>query len=134
MFGLLIADDDTSSRIRLANLLLDEGYEVRTTSSAARVIDEILKNLAKVVILGSRIGGLAATELLPILKKCKPDVKVIVASEETSLPAARRLRREGIFYHLVKPVSAEDREEVRQVVQCAFENLKATRYQAQAGA
>ncbi len=32
-------------------------------------------------------------------------------------------KREGIFYHAFKPVSGEDREEIRQAVQCAFQML-----------
>ncbi|MHB8765542.1 MAG: response regulator [Deferrisomatales bacterium] len=123
MFALLIADDDASDRARLAALLADEGYDVVTTGSAASVVEGILKNVAKVVILGGRLDGLSAAELLPVLKKCRGDVKVIVAGDETSLPVARRLRREGIFYYLLKPFRVEDGEEIRQVVQCAFENL-----------
>lgn len=122
MFGLLIADDDVANRTRLAGLLEQEGYAVVSTDSVAHVIEGILKNAAKVVILGGRIGGFAVTEVLPILKRCQDDLRVIVASEETSLPLLRKLRREGIFYHLLTPQSTEDWEEVRQVVQCAFEN------------
>jgi DNA-binding NtrC family response regulator len=124
MLGLLIADDDVSSRVRLTNLLLEAGYDVLTTDSAANVIEGILKDMAKVVILGGQVGGLAVADLLPVLKKCKADLKVIIASEEASLPMLRKLRREGIFYHLVKPLNLDDWEEVQQVVRCAFENLK----------
>jgi len=122
MFGLLIADDDAGSRARLDELLGEEGYDVVSTGSAARAIERVLKDGARVAILGGRVDGLAVTQLLPVLKKCKADLKVIVASEEPSLAVLRRLRREGIFYYLVTPLGSEDGDEVRQVVQCAFEN------------
>ncbi|MDW7712343.1 MAG: response regulator [Deferrisomatales bacterium] len=124
MLGLLIADDDAGSRIRLAELLRQDGYDVVTTHSAAHAIEGVLKDLARVVILGSSVDGLSATQLLPVLKKCKADLKVIIASEEPPLDVVRRLRREGIFYYLVKPLGSEDGDEVRQVVQCAFDNVK----------
>ncbi|GAB4284811.1 MAG: response regulator [Deferrisomatales bacterium] len=127
MFALLIADDDPASRQRLASLLMEEGYDVFTTDSVADVIEGILTQLTQVVILGTRIGGTALIELLPVLSRCKGEFKVIVASDETQIAAVRRLRREGIFYLLAKPVDAEDGEEVRQVVQCAFETLKSRR-------
>jgi hypothetical protein len=38
----------------------------------------------------------------------------------------RKLRTEGIFYHALKPVDAEDREEIRQAVACAFKNIEKT--------
>ncbi|MEW6488784.1 MAG: response regulator [Thermodesulfobacteriota bacterium] len=124
MLGLLIADDDAGSRMRLAEMLREEGYDVATTHSAALAIEGVLKDLARVVILGGSVDGLSVTQLLPVLKKCKADLKVIIASEEPPLEVVRRLRREGIFYYLVKPLGSEDGDEVRQVVQCAFEQAK----------
>jgi hypothetical protein len=35
----------------------------------------------------------------------------------------RKIRSEGIFYHALRPVSAEDREEIRLAVECAFKNV-----------
>ena len=124
MFGLLIADDDVDSRARLAKMLIDEGYDVVVTDRASHVIEGILKDMARVVILGGQVDGLRASDLLPVLKRCKSDVKVIIASGEESLPALRKLRKEGIFYHFVKPIRVEDSDEVRQVVQCAFGNIR----------
>lgn len=124
MLGLLIADDDARARTRLAGLLREDGYDVLTTDSAAQVIDVILKNVARVVILGTQVGGLSVADLLPILNKCKAGLKVIIASEEVSLPILRRLRQEGIFYHLLKSFAEEDQGELRQVVECAFEDLR----------
>jgi DNA-binding NtrC family response regulator len=124
MLGLLIADDDAGARIRLAEMLREEGYDVVTTHSAAHAIEGVLKDMARVVILGGSVDGLSVTQLLPVLKKCKADLKVIIASEEPPLEVVRRLRREGIFYYLVKPLGSEDGDEVRQVVQCAFEKVK----------
>jgi len=124
MLGLLIADDDAAARDRMGEWLRGEGYDVVSTDSAAHAIEGVLKESARVVILGGHVDGLDMTELLPVLKKCKADLKVIIASEEPPLAVLRRLRKEGIFYFLVKPLGTEDNDEVRQVVQCAFENLK----------
>ncbi len=124
MLGLLIADDDAGSRTRLAEMLREEGYDVVTTHSAAHAIEGVMKDVARVVILGGSVDGLSVTQLLPVLKKCKADLKVIIASEEPPIEVVRRLRREGIFYYLVKPLGSEDGDEVRQVVQCAFETVK----------
>ena len=125
MLSLLIADDDASARAMLGNLLLEAGYDVLTTDSAAQVLEVILKNknVARVLILGRQVGGLSAADLLPVLNKCKSDLKVILASEDVSLPVMRCLRRDGIFYHLLKSPGGEDREELQQVVECAFRKL-----------
>ena len=125
MLSLVIADDDARSRARLGNLLLEAGYDVLTTDSAAQVLEVILKNknVARVLILGRQVGGLSAADLLPVLNRCKSDLKVILVSEDVSLPVLRCLRRDGIFYHLLKSPGGEDREELQQVVACAFRKL-----------
>lgn len=123
MLALIIADDDVQTRTKLSHLLTEAGYDVFTTTSAAQTIDVILKNVAKVLILGGRIDGVSALDLIPILKSCSSKIQVILASEEVSAPVLRRLREEGIFYYFLKPVVSEDKEEVRSVVECAFREL-----------
>jgi len=120
MVCVVIADDDSVSRNRLASLLDGQGYDVLTTTSVASVIEGVLKNLAQVVILGEQVDGMAAPELLRILKQCRDTVKVILVCSEESPAVLRCLRREGIFYYLPKPVTVEDSDEVQSAVRCAL--------------
>jgi len=77
-----------------------------------------------VVLLGSEFDELTAADLIPLLKKCNRRLTIILVSADTSLPLIRKLRSEGIFYHALKPVNGEDKEELRKAVECAFENLR----------
>jgi len=120
MVCVVIADDDSVSRNRLASLLDGQGYDVLTTTSVASVIEGVLKDLAQVVILGEQVDGMAAPELLRILKQCRDTVKVILVCSEESPAVLRCLRREGIFYYLPKPVTSEDSDEVQSAVRCAL--------------
>ncbi len=124
MQGVLIADENVETRKMLADLCIEAGYNVTVTTSAANVLHGILKKSAQVVLLSNEFDELAATELIPLLKKCNRDLTVILVSDETSLPVIRKMRKEGIFYHSLKPIAPEDREELRQAVACAFENIK----------
>lgn len=124
MQGLLIADEDLDSRKSMADLFIEAGYNVMVTNSAANVLYGILKKTAQVVLLSSEFDELTATDLVPLLKKCDQNLTIILVSNEVSLPLMRKLRKEGIFYHALKPVKPEDREEIRQAVACAFENLQ----------
>lgn len=72
------------------------------------------------LLLGNSFDELAATELIPLFKKCYRNLVIILVSNEVSLPVMRKLRSEGIFYHLLKPVKPEDREELKQALKCAF--------------
>jgi DNA-binding NtrC family response regulator len=124
MNHILIADENRESRIVMANLFIEAGYNVTVTTTAAGVLQGILKKTANVLLLGSSFDELAAVELVPLLKKCCRNLNIILVSNEASLPVIRKLRNEGIFYHLLKPVLPEDREELKQVVACAFHNPK----------
>ena len=124
MQGLLIADEDLDSRKFMADLFIEAGYNVMVTNSAANVLYGILKKTAQVVLLSSEFDELTATDLIPLLKKCNRKLTIILVSNEISLPLIRKLRKEGIFYHALKPVKPEDREEIRQAVKCAFETMR----------
>ncbi|ABQ27802.1 response regulator [Geotalea uraniireducens] len=124
MQGLLIADEDLDSRKFMADLFIEAGYNVMVTNSAANVLYGILKKTAQVVLLSSEFDELTATDLIPLLKKCNRNLTIILVSNEMSLPLIRKLRKEGIFYHALKPVKPEDREEIRQAVKCAFETMR----------
>jgi DNA-binding NtrC family response regulator len=123
MLGLLIADENIDSRKQMAELFIEAGYNVIVTNSAANALYGILKKTAQVVLLGSQLDELTATDLIPLLKKCDRNLTIILVSDDLSLSLIRKVRKEGIFYHALKPVKPEDREEIRQVVQCAFDNL-----------
>jgi DNA-binding NtrC family response regulator len=124
MNHILIADENRESRRVMADLCIAAGYNVTVTTTAAGVLQGILKKTARVVLLGSSFDELAAVELIPLLKKCCRNLTIILVSNEASLPVIRRLRNQGIFYHLLKPVLPEDSEELKQVVACAFQNPK----------
>lgn len=118
---LLVADKDLETRQQMAHLFADAGYQVRAVGSVHEVLQDILKRNCRVLLLGSELGDLLAVELIPLLKKCNRDLTIILVSDENSLPLLRKVRREGIFYHALKPVNPEDRDELRLAVQCAFE-------------
>jgi DNA-binding NtrC family response regulator len=123
MRGLLIADKDVDCRKQMAEMFIEAGYNVVVTNSAANALDGILKKTAQVVLLGSGFDDLTAADLIPLLKRCNRKLSIILLANDASLPLIRKLRSEGIFYHALKPVNGEDREEIRQVVQCAFQKF-----------
>jgi DNA-binding NtrC family response regulator len=124
MQGLLIVDEDMDCRKQMAEMFIEAGYNVIVTNSVANALYGILKKTAQVVLLGTKFDELTAADLIPLLKQCNRKLTIILVAADTSLPLIRKLRAEGIFYHALKPVNAEDREEIRQAVHCAFENLR----------
>jgi DNA-binding NtrC family response regulator len=122
--GILIVDEDKDSRKLMAEMFIEAGYSVTVTSSVANALYGILKKTSQVVVLGSKFDELTAADIIPLLKQCNRNLPIILIAADTSLGLLRKLRCEGIFYHALKPVDAEDREEIRQAVHCAFKNLR----------
>jgi len=120
---ILIADKDTEVRKEVADIFLEAGYRVETTDSAVHVLCNILEKQTPVVLLGSDFDNkVTSADLIHLLKRCNRRLAIILVSDEASLPVVRKIRKEGIFYHALKPSSPEDKEEIRQVVGCAFAN------------
>jgi FixJ family two-component response regulator len=125
--GIIIADKDTDVRKEVADIFIEAGYQVETTDSAVHVLCNILEKQTPVVLLGNDFDNkVTSADLIHLLKKCNRRLAVILVSDEASLPVVRKIRREGIFYHALKPSSPEDKEEIRQAVGCAFANTKPT--------
>lgn len=125
--GILIADKDTDVRKEVADIFIEAGYQVETTDSAVHVLCNILEKQTPVVLLGNDFDSkVASSDLIHLLKKCNRKLAVILVSDEASLPVVRKIRREGIFYHALKPSTPEDKEEIRQAVGCAFATTKTT--------
>jgi DNA-binding NtrC family response regulator len=119
--GLLIADEDLTSRKQMAELFIAAGYEVTVPTSLAGALVGILKKTVKVVLLSTRFDELLATDLIPLLKQANRDLTIILVASELPLALLRKARHAGIFYHALKPEQAEDAEELRTAVKCAFE-------------
>jgi FixJ family two-component response regulator len=128
MLGLLIADKDVATRKQMANLLIEAGYDVTVTDSAAKAINGVLKKTARVVLLGTELDELTSAEMVPLLKQCNRKLMIILIADDAPLPLMRKVRKEGIFYHALRPAEPEDEEEIRQVVKCAMDSLTRTDY------
>lgn len=122
--GILIVDEDKDCRKQMAEMFIDAGYDVTVTDSMASVLYGVLKKTAQVVVLGSKCDELAAADIIPLLKQCNRNLPIILITADTSIGLLRKLRCEGIFYHALRPVDAQGREEIRQAVRCAFKNLR----------
>lgn len=120
MSEILIMDNDATVRGQMAELLVENGYDVIVSKNAASGLGGVIKRLIQIVVLGGEVDGIAAAELIPILKKCNPRISIILISGEIPLAVMQKVRREGIFYHVLKPIMDEDKEEIRKVMDCAF--------------
>ena len=133
MVNLLIADKDAATRKRMADLFIEAGYDVTVTDSATKAIDGVLKKTAQVMLLGTELDDVDSALLVPLLKKCNRNLMIILIADDTPLPVMRKVRKEGIFYHALRPEEPEDDEEIREAVKCAMQSLTRSSYATRVG-
>ena len=124
MNGLLITNKDQVAREQMAAIFQQDDYQVETADSVINALQGILDKSIQVVVLGGLFDESQIAKFVPLLKKCNRNLSIILVSDEMPLDLLRRIRKEGIFYHALKPVEGESWDEIRQVVKCAFENYQ----------
>ena len=122
MNGLLIANKDQDARQQMVRLFDGNGYEITAADSVVNSLAGILDKKIQVVLLGGILDEQQISKFVPLLKKCNRNLSIVLVSDEMPLELLRKIRKEGIFYHALRPVGDEGWDEIRQAVSCAFES------------
>ena len=100
---ILVADDDRAVRTVLSHALGRTGYEVKATGNAAtlwRWVQDGEGDLAIVDVVMPDENGL---DLVPRIRRRRPELRVIVMSARSTLLTAVRAAERGAFEYLPKP-------------------------------
>ena len=100
---VLIADDDRSIRTVLTQALGRSGYQVRATSSAATLWRWVEDGEGDVVITDVIMPDENGLDLIPRIKRIRPELPVIVMSAQSTLTTAVQATQRGAFDYLPKP-------------------------------
>ena len=105
---VLIADDDRAIRTVLDQALGRAGYRVRTTGNAATLWRWVADGEGDVVITDVVMPDENGLDLVPRIRKLRPDVPVIVMSAQNTLLTALRATERGAFEYLPKPFDLKE--------------------------
>jgi two-component system, NtrC family, nitrogen regulation response regulator GlnG len=106
--NILVADDDAAIRTVLNQALSRAGYEVRSTSNAATLWRWISQGDGDLVITDVVMPDENAFDLLPRIKKLRPDLPVIVMSAQNTFMTAIRASERGAYEYLPKPFDLKE--------------------------
>ncbi len=115
---IIVADDDAAIRTVLNQALGRAGYLVRTTGNAATLWRWASAGEGDLVITDVIMPDENAFELLPRLKKLRPDLPIIVMSAQNTLMTAITAAERGAYEYLPKPF---DLNELTGLVQRALQ-------------
>ena len=100
---ILVADDDRSMRIVLGRALGRLGHNVRSTGTAAGLWRWIAAGEGDLVITDVIMPDENGLDLLPRIKRARPDLPVIVMSAQSTLLTAIKANERGAYEYLPKP-------------------------------
>jgi two-component system nitrogen regulation response regulator GlnG len=100
---ILVADDDAAIRTVLNQALSRVGHDVRITSNAATLWRWIAAGEGDLVITDVVMPDGNAFDMLPQLKRIRPELPVIVMSAQNTFMTAIRASEHGAYEYLPKP-------------------------------
>ena len=101
--SILVADDDTGIRTVLNQALGRAGYAVRSTGNAATLWNWIESGDGDLVITDVVMPDENGLDLIPRIRKLRPDLRIIVMSAQNTLLTAVKAAERGAFEYLPKP-------------------------------
>jgi two-component system nitrogen regulation response regulator GlnG len=114
---ILVADDDRAIRTVLNQALARLGYDVRTTGNAATLWRWVADGEGDLVITDVVMPDENGLDLIPRIKRIRPELRIIVMSAQNTLMTAVKATERGAFEYLPKPF---DLRELVNVVQRAL--------------
>ena len=119
---ILLADDDRAIRTVLTQALGRMGHQVRATGNAATLWRWVAEGEGDVVITDVVMPDENGLDLVPRIRKLRPELRVIVMSAQNTLLTAVRATERGAFEYIPKPF---DLKELMRIVQRALTEPKA---------
>src|ERR1700692_2012203 len=100
---ILVADDDRAIRMVLNQALARLGHDVRMTGNAATLWRWVADGEGDLVITDVIMPDENGLDLIPRIKKLRPELRVIVMSAQSTLMTAVKATERGAFEYLPKP-------------------------------
>ena len=118
---VLLADDDAAIRMVLNQALTRAGYEVRPTGNISTMWNWVSRGEGDILITDVAMPDGSAFEVMPRIKKLRPDLPMIVMSAQNTFMTAIRASEVGAYEYLPKPF---DITEVLSVVARALADVR----------
>src|SRR5712692_2016244 len=100
---ILVADDDRAIRMVLNQALIRLGHDVRMTGNAATLWRWVADGDGDLVITDVIMPDENGLDLIPRIKKIRPELRIIVMSAQNTLLTAVKATERGAFEYLPKP-------------------------------
>lgn len=101
--SVLIVDYKAQDREALRNMLVERRYRALVAKDGDETIEMVQENDFDVVLLDTGRPGVEGIEILETVKKIKPDIRVVMMIDYSSVRLVADLLRKGAYTCLYKP-------------------------------
>src|SRR6188472_4028667 len=105
---ILLADDDAAIRMVLNQALTRAGYEVRPTGNVSTMWNWASRGEGDLLITDVAMPDGNAFDIMPKIKKARPDLPIIVMSAQNTFMTAIRASERGAYEYLPKPFDLKE--------------------------
>src|SRR5436190_224669 len=125
--NILVADDDSAIRTVLNQALSRAGYDVRSTGNAATLWRWVSQGDGDLVITDVVMPDENAFDLLPRIKKLRPELPVIIMSAQNTFMTAIRASERGAYESLPNPAPARSSWRARCTITASAARARSSR-------
>ena len=105
---VLLADDDSAIRMVLNQALTRAGYEVRPTGNLSTMWNWVQRGEGDLLVTDVAMPDGNAFDVLPKIKKMRPDLPIIVMSAQNTFMTAIKASEKGAYEYLPKPFDLQE--------------------------
>ncbi|MCK4422875.1 MAG: sigma-54-dependent Fis family transcriptional regulator, partial [Candidatus Omnitrophica bacterium] len=114
---IVIVDDELSMVEFLSNMLIQDGYQVESTTDGKQAIDLVRANSPDIVISDIKMSPLNGLQILKQVKQINPEINVIMITAFGSIEGAVGAVKDGAYDYITKPFKIEN---IRSVIKRAL--------------
>jgi len=105
---ILVADDDAAIRTVVSQALNRAGYQVKAAATASALWDWVHKGDGDLVITDVVMPDENAFDLIPRIKRLRPDLPILVMSAQNTFMTAIKASEQGAYDYLPKPFDLKE--------------------------
>jgi len=124
---ILIIEDDEETRSLLKELLEEEGFKTECASNGSDALREIVKKPFDLIVTDIEMPGLTGLDILPEMKKLRPEAPIIVMTSFANEEVHRRSLGKGASGYLEKPIHIKKLKALIHEMLSAKQGLKGAR-------
>ncbi len=104
MVRIMIIEDDEEMRSLLKDFFEEEGFETDSVSNGVDALKVLSGDHFDLVITDLQMPGLTGLDILPTIRRLKPETPIIVMTAYGSEDLRRRTLERGATIYLEKPI------------------------------